>query len=139
MIEADLGGVVAIESENPSPWSADLLARELKIQEAIQFVAEGADAQILGWCACRIVRPEAELLKIAVKEKNRESGIGLSLCRHLFGELEKRHVTSLFLEVRSNNHTALKFYKKHGFLQVGIRPGYYSAPPDSAIILKKIF
>ncbi len=137
MVETDLGEVAEIEKENLSPWSVKLLAQELRIEDAAQFVAEGADAQILGWCACRFIRPEAELLKIAVKEKNRGHGIGLLLFQHLFWELEKRRITSLFLEVRSANRAALNFYDKHGFLRVGIRSGYYSEPPDSAIILKK--
>jgi len=137
MIKADLGGVAAIESENPSPWSAGSLAQELEIAQSIQIVAEEAEAQILGWCACRIVWPEAELLKIAVKQKNRERGIGRFLFEHLFGELQKRKITSLFLEVRSSNRAALNFYEKHGFLHVGSRSGYYTNPPDSAIILRK--
>jgi ribosomal-protein-alanine N-acetyltransferase len=136
MIKADLGGVAAIESENPSPWSAGSLAQELEIPQSIQIVAEGTEAQILGWCACRIVWPEAELLKIAVKQKNRDGGIGRFLFEHLCGELQKRKITSLFLEVRSSNRTALNFYEKHGFLPVGSRSGYYTDPPDSAMILR---
>jgi ribosomal-protein-alanine N-acetyltransferase len=137
MVKADLGGVAAIESENPSPWSAGLIVQELEIAQSIQVVAEGAEARILGWCACRIIWPEAELLKIAVKQTNRERGIGRFLFEHLFEELRKRKITSLFLEVRSSNRTALNFYEKHGFLHVGSRPGYYADPPDSAMILSK--
>jgi len=138
MIKADLGNVMVIERETLAPWSALLLAQELEVPQAIQNVAEAADAQILGWCACRVIWPEAELLKIAVKKENRERGVGRSLFEHLFRELQKRKITSLFLEVRSNNHIALDFYEKHGFFHLGSRPGYYKDPPDSAMILKKI-
>lgn len=137
MVKADLAGVAAIECETLSPWSAGSVAEELEIRPAIQLVAEGAEAQIFGWCACRVIWPEAELLKIAVKKMNRERGIGRSLLEQLFGELHKRKVTSLLLEVRSNNRVALDFYEQYGFLQVGSRPGYYTEPPDSAMILKK--
>ena len=137
MVQADLGGVTDIERKTLTPWSVVSLAQELEIPQAIQNVAEAADAQILGWCACRVIWPEAELLKIAVKKENRGRGIGRSLFEHLVCELQKRKVVSLFLEVRSNNRTALDFYEKHGFLRVGSRPGYYTDPPDSAMILKK--
>ena len=137
MVKADLGGVTAIERETLTPFLAVSLAQELEMPQAIQYVAEGADAKILGWCDCRVIWPEAELLKIAIKKENRECGIGRSLFGLLFRELQKRKVTSLFLEVRSNNRTALDFYEKHGFLQVGSRPVYYTDPPDSAMILKK--
>jgi ribosomal protein S18 acetylase RimI-like enzyme len=63
--------------------------------------------------------------------------VGRSLLECLFGELQKRNVTSLFLEVRSNNRTAFNFYERHGFFCVGSRPGYYADPPDSAMILRK--
>lgn len=139
MVAADLDEVAAIERENLSPWSVGSLALELAIRRAIQFVAvtEMPGAQILGWCACRVIYPEGELLKIAVRKKNRESGVGHFLLEHLCHELKKRTVTSLFLEVRSKNRTALRFYEKHGFLTVGTRPGYYTDPPDIAMILKK--
>ena len=137
MVKADLVGVSAIERETLSPWSAGSLAQELEIPQAIQLVAEASGTHVLGWCACRLVLPEAELLKITVKKKNRERGIGRSLLEYLFSDLQKRKVTSLFLEVRSNNRIALDFYEKHGFLHVGSRPGYYTDPPDSAMILKK--
>jgi ribosomal-protein-alanine acetyltransferase len=137
MVKEDLAGVAVIEGENLSPWSVDSLSQELEIQQACQFVAEAPDAQIIGWCACRVIWPEAELLKIAVKKENRERGVGRSLFKHLFEELQKRKVTSLFLEVRLGNRIALDFYERHGFVHVGARPGYYSNPPDSAMILKK--
>ena len=139
MIAADLAEVAAIEGENLSPWSISSLALDLEIQRAINFVAvtETLVGQILGWYSCRVIYPEGELLKIAVRKKNRECGVGHFLFEHLCHELQKRKVTSLFLEVRSNNSTALRFYEKHGFLPVGSRPGYYTDPPDSAIILSK--
>lgn len=138
MVNSDLAGVAAIECETLSPWSAASLAQELEIQQAYQFVAEEAsDAQIVGWCACRVIWPEAELLKIAIKKENRGNGIGCLLLSHLFNELQKRKVTNLFLEVRLSNRIALDFYERHGFVHIGARPGYYSNPPDSAMILEK--
>jgi ribosomal-protein-alanine acetyltransferase len=137
MVKADLGAVAAIEREAPSSWSARSLAEELQVSQANQGVAESAEKEILGWYACREVGPEAELLKIAVKKANRERGVGRFLLGHLFLELQKRKVACLFLEVRSGNRTAIRFYEKNGFLQVGVRPGYYTDPPDSALILKK--
>lgn len=137
MVQADLGAVAAIERETLSSWSARSLAEELQVPQARQYVAESAENEILGWYACREVWPEAELLKIAVKKANRERGIGRFLLEHLFLELRKRKITCLFLEVRSGNRAALRFYEKNGFLLVGTRPGYYTDPPDSAMILKK--
>jgi [ribosomal protein S18]-alanine N-acetyltransferase len=137
MSVADLAVVKAIECETFSPWSFQSLAQELEVSGGVQIVAETSEAQIVGWCACRVIWPEAELLKIAVKKENRRCGVGRFLFEYLFRELQKRKVACLFLEVRSGNHTALDFYTEHHFVQVGSRPNYYTDPSDSAVILKK--
>jgi len=100
-------------------------------------VAEDAGAHILGWCACRMIPPEAELLKIAVRQKYRHCGIGNSLLEHLLAILHTEGITCLLLEVRSNNRGALEFYEKQGFLHAGKRPNYYTDPPDNAMIMRK--
>jgi len=137
MRQADLDRVVAIERETLSPWSLNSLEQELLIAHGIQGVAETSDLGIIGWCACREIWPEAELLKITVQTKSRQRGVGDCLLAWLISELQRKKVANLFLEVRSQNHPALKFYKKNGFLQVGERPNYYSAPRDNALIFKK--
>jgi ribosomal-protein-alanine N-acetyltransferase len=38
-------------------------------------------------------------------------------------------------EVRPSNTAALALYKKLGFKMLGIRKGYYSIPPEDAIVL----
>lgn len=137
MRPADLNAVAAIERDTLSPWSTRSLERELGVSQAIVLVAEKPDVQIVGWCSCRVVWPEAEVMKIAVKVDSRASGIARALLECLLGRLKSRKVTSLFLEVRSENRAALSLYKKNGFLQVGVRPRYYIEPDDSALILRK--
>ncbi len=126
-----------MEEENLSPWSVQSLTQELAVQQALQYVAEVPGGHLVGWCAGRVLQPDAELLKIAVRKKYRKGGIGGLLLQKLVDALQKRDITSLFLEVRTSNRAALGFYTKHGFLHVGSRPGYYTDPPGSAMILKK--
>lgn len=133
----DLGAVYEIEHETPSPWSLASLKQELQVGRGRQFVAESSDRRILGWCACRLLWPEAELLKIAVTAGERKKGVGTSLLQHLIGELQGQSYSGLFLEVRANNEPALSFYERHGFLRVGVRSRYYSEPVDDALILKR--
>ena len=138
MTKGDLERIAAIESETLSPWSRVLLEEELVVQQGIQCVAETIDSGVIGWCACRQIRPEAELLKITVQTQSRDRGVGGSLLSWLIVELQRKKIETLFLEVRSQNHIALKFYQNNGFLQVGERPCYYSNPGDNALILQKI-
>ena len=137
MLPIDVAEVAALEQENLSSWSMNSLVQELAIKGAMQFVAEGPGGRLDGWCACRALRPEAELLKIAVRQRYRHGGIAGLLLQHLFEALQKNQIARLFLEVRAKNLAAVSFYKKHGFTHVGSRPGYYTDPPDTAMILKK--
>jgi len=137
MRHEDLVAVAGIENETWSPWSLVSLAQELQVRQGRQLVAECRNLRIVGWCACRQVWPEAELLKIAVTTAERKKGVGTSLLACLLGELQSQTYRSLFLEVRGRNQPALDFYKRHGFLQVGIRPRYYSDPTDDALILQR--
>lgn len=133
---ADITGVAGIERQTPSPWSQASLAEELRIRHSYQLVAEG-DAGLVGWCCCRVITPEAELCKIAVKEEARKQGVASSLFAFLVDTLRDKTVATLFLEVRSRNSAGVSFYQKNGFSQVGIRPGYYDKPGDSALIFMK--
>lgn len=142
MIEADVAAVHCLEQQTLSPWSQRSIRDELMQKRGEMFVAEveagrGTTSQILGWCASRSIPPEAELLKIAVNQHSRRSGIATALLKHLTYFLSQRSIELLFLEVRSQNHSALNFYKKSGFLQIGVRPGYYTNPSDSALVYQK--
>lgn len=135
--QEDLPAVAAIESETLSPWTLRDLERELQVRYGRQLVVELPGSRILGWCACRTIWPEAELLKITVAKNERQKGIGTALLGALLQELQGQAYSSLFLEVRAENAAALQFYGKHGFRQTGRRPGYYSDPADDALILLK--
>ncbi len=133
----DLGAVGAIECHTLTPWSLASLAQELEIRQGLYCIAEAADREVVGWCACRLISPEAELLKIAVVEQERKKGVGSALLQHLIGDLQRQSVTALFLEVRAKNETAMRFYNSHGFYKVGMRRAYYTDPNDDALVLRK--
>jgi len=92
---------------------------------------------VVGWCSCRIIGFEAELLKIAVREKWRRQGVARHLLEGLWRQLANHEVERIFLEVRAANVPALSFYQKHGFLGTGIRSRYYQNPPDDAVLMEK--
>jgi ribosomal-protein-alanine N-acetyltransferase len=146
MTEADAPLVERIEQQSLSPWSLSSLLEELQQDRGVVLVVEDdasayittGTSQIVGWCACRYLVPEAELLKIAVHKSTRRQGLASLLLNHLEGSLVNKGVETLILEVRSQNQSALNFYMKNGFLQIGKRSGYYSNPEDNALIYHKI-
>ncbi len=135
MMAQDLRAVEEIEDCTLSGWSLLSLRQELAVPQGLCLVAEEAQL-IKGWCACRRIWPEAELLRIAVAEQQRKKGVGSLLLHNLCGGLRQQQYSSLFLEVRSQNETALSFYRRYGFQRVGMRRGYYAEPYDDALLLK---
>lgn len=131
-----MAAVSALEQATLSPWTPEMVLSEFKISTSRQLVAVAAPDKPIGWCCCRLVPPEAELLKIAVDGTVRRSGVGCLLFNFLRVELIKSQISTLFLEVRSQNSSALQFYRENKFFKIGRRPNYYTNPGDDALILQ---
>lgn len=132
---ADVPGVVAIEGGSLSPWSAGQVLAELQRKGGYALVGESSSGVVSGWCCGVSAGGEGELLKITVSRRSRGHGQGsalvLALCRKLAG----RGARQVFLEVRSRNEPALGLYARLGFVEVGRRNSYYSAPIDDALVM----
>ncbi len=68
---------------------------------------------------------DAELLTIASAPAERRAGLGLRIFRALDAEANKRSLKRWVLEVAHNNLPALALYKSVGFVEIGVRKGYY--------------
>ncbi len=95
------------------------------------------DKKIVGGIILSIVLDEAEIYDIFVREKFQREGIGSKLLNYVEGLLLKMGIRKLFLEVRASNHKAINFYKKNGFLKIGIRHNYYKSPLEDGLIFSK--
>ncbi|HEX9715390.1 MAG TPA: ribosomal protein S18-alanine N-acetyltransferase [Desulfurivibrionaceae bacterium] len=138
MAGGDLGAVVAIESENPAPWTAAQLAGELDQQGGWQFVAQAdASGLVRGFVCGRNCAGEAELLKIAVGREYRRQGIAAQLVAHTLRYLAEQGIGRCFLELRAANLPALALYERFGFRRVGLRKNYYASPLEDAILMEK--
>ena len=77
-------------------------------------------------------------LKIAVISNWRRRGIGRALVQDIFVGASWAGARRLFWEVREQNTAARALYANMGFTETGRRKGYYSQPPDNALLLEKI-
>jgi [ribosomal protein S18]-alanine N-acetyltransferase len=138
MASVDLPAVTAIEDGTLTPWSTAMLEQELQYRAGVRYVAVVENlGRVVGWCAARVIAPEAELLKIAVHREQRRQGIGGLLLAALIEYLQGNGVRELFLEVRAENLPAVLMYRRYGFSTVGKRPGYYTEPKDDALLLRR--
>ncbi len=103
----------------------------------IALVAEDAESgSVSGFVVARLVGPEAELESIAVAGEFQRCGVARGLFTALAGELGRRGITEILLEVRAGNEAALGFYRKLGFASEGRRKGYYTNPVEDAVLMR---
>ena len=139
MTAEDLEAVTAIESENPSPWTAGQLASERGQDGSWQFVVEvGTSGLVCGFVCGRSCAGEAELLKIAVGREYRRQGIAAQLVAYTLRYLAEQGVDRCFLELRAANLPALSLYERFSFCRLGLRKNYYASPLEDAILMEKI-
>jgi len=84
------------------------------------------DSGPAGLVMWRAIADEGEILTIAVLPPWRRQGLGERLLQAALNAIDQTGVQSVFLEVAENNLGARQMYRKHGFVQVGRRSGYYN-------------
>ena len=120
------------------PWSESSVAAELKNPLSLWLVAV-ENGEVVGYIGSQTVPPESDMMNVAVDPNHRRMGIGEQLVDALCAALQQSGNTSLTLEVRASNESAIALYQKLGFAQVGRRPNYYRNPREDALILRKVF
>ncbi len=135
----DLPEILAIERASfNNPWSKESFTNELSGPLSCTIIAKSSsDSLACGYCCYRVITPEAELLRIAVRPEERLDGVGRALLDEMFRLLRLQQVTTVYLEVSETNQAALALYKKSGFLVTGRRPGYYDQDTTAALLLQR--
>lgn len=116
------------------PWSEGALLETLQDETSLGLLAE-MSGRLAGYLLARTIAGEAEILSVAVLPEARRRGIGRALLEAGLRSLAARAATDVYLEVRESNEGARRLYLASGFRPVGLRPGYYSRPRESAFVL----
>lgn len=114
------------------------MAAPAGVLDAREGNATGPGTQVgplVGFIAGRILRPDAEIYKLAVTRDFRRAGIGSLLIQAFVAMAMARGVLDCFLEVRQSNLGAVEFYHRHGFVVHRARPGYYANPVEDAYVM----
>lgn len=113
-----------------NPWSKkDLLAQV--DEPTSHFLVAVVDNKTVGYMGLQIFSGEGYVTNVAVLPEYRGRGIAAALIEKQL-ENEMDFIT---LEVRESNLPAISLYLKKGFEKVGVRPNFYSAPKENAIIM----
>lgn len=107
------------------------------------LVAEGTDVPargLVGFAVGKVVgigdASFGELESVVVAEEARRQGLGWALCERVLAWCRAEGADTVELEVRSLNESALELYRRLGFVEQGVRRGYYRAPADDALLMR---
>lgn len=117
-------------------WSEKTLQSTMNEKGHSLFVAE-EDGDVIGYGVTRQVLDECEILRIAVKKDSRKKGAGNLLMGFMVNSAVSNGAQLFFLEVREHNIPAIALYRKHGFIESGLRKEYYKDPVESAVLMSK--
>ena len=90
---------------------------------------------IVGFSGIWMIADEAHLTNIAVRHQYQGKGLGELLVIATIDLAVELKASFMTLEVRASNLVAQNLYHKYGFVQMGIRRGYYLDNREDAIIM----
>ena len=90
---------------------------------------------IVGFSGIWMMVDEAHITNIAVRQQYQGKGLGELLLIATIDMARELKASMMTLEVRASNLAAQNLYSKYGFMQMGIRHGYYLDNREDAIVM----
>lgn len=123
----DLHDVLAIENDvYPYPWTRGNFLDSL-YNGYETWTLRDAGSMLAGYFLLMLAVDEAHLLNISVRRDLHGKGLGRMQLDKVAALAKEKGMQSVLLEVRPSNQRALAVYQHYGFVQIGVRKGYYPA------------
>jgi len=137
----DLDEVAALEAHVQAfPWTRGNFVDALAAGYGAWVLRR--DGKVAAFCILMFAPDVAHLLVIAVSKHLHRQGLGGILLQWCEAQARERGLEGVLLEVRPSNVSAVSFYRDHGYLQIGVRRGYYPAEKgtrEDALVMQKRF
>lgn len=134
----DAPGIRALELEYfPDAWGERDVFSAICTEGAMCYSATDESGDIVAYVLGRLIAPEAEIYRVAVRMDKRRRGIGYRLLDYAIKSERGHGLESVFLEVRASNVPARNLYHSYGFSEIGERKNYYRDPVENAIVMFK--
>ena len=139
MEEQDIPQIAAIEKMVfPSPWSEAAFRSEWEDNAMAIYLVLAEEAkpdEVLAYCGLWKIFDEGHITNIAVCPDAQGKKLGKMLLHAMIQWSWANGLSHMTLEVRVDNHRAINLYKKAGFEEAGIRPGYYDGGREDALVM----
>ena len=132
---ADLESIERIERRSyVTPWSRSMFAGELAKPNGVCLGAyQGED--MLGYLIVARYVDAWHVMNVAVDPDHRGRGVARrmleTLCERTTADADRGYT----LEVRVSNEAAIRLYRDLGFVETGVRRGYYTDNREDALIM----
>ena len=113
-------------------WSEISLKKEIENKNFNLNLLCRLNNKIIGYFFSKNVKNEYHVLNFALKKNYQHRGYG----KLFFNIIINEYILdgSVFLEVKRSNLTAIHFYKKFNFKEIGFKKKYYSDGEDAIIM-----
>lgn len=135
MVAADAQRCAELERllfDGDDPWNAEAFLEALAAGHHYLSAREGVS--LVGYAGLARAGTEAEIHTLAVDPMHHRRGIGRALLR---ATLEHAAGATVFLEVRTDNESAIALYRSEGFIVVGTRRRYYRPSGADAFTMRR--
>ena len=99
------------------------------------FLAAERDGAAVGYVGCQTVLDEGYITNVAVSPDCRRQGVARALLDELKARAVQAGLSFVTLEVRASNAPAIALYEGAGFVRVGVRKNFYTAPAEDAVLM----
>ena len=121
----EIPSVLFIEEQNSDyPWTQLQFTSSIENSNNLSYCLS-LDGKTIGYLIAMLTLDTADILNIGIKTSFKRQGHGTALLNHFIGDLRKRNISEILLEVRAGNKSAIQFYKKQGFEKISVRENYY--------------
>lgn len=132
----DLPSIMNIEQDSfATPWTEEAFRNELTNNMFAQYMVMEYEGEVIGYAGMWIIVDEAHITNVAILTPYRGQGLGKLLMAELQRTASFLGAARMTLEVRASNEIAQRLYRRYGFVNSGVRPGYYSDNQEDAIIM----
>ena len=136
----DLPALLALEALFPSDRMSQRSLRHFVDAPNAEFLVVEADGKILGnlLLLTRRGSRKARIYSVIVAPAARGLGLAQQLVRAAEAAAERRGMTQLLLEVRTDNTAARGLYERLDYRRIEALPGYYDDGSDGLRLARRI-
>lgn len=117
-------------------WSEELFWSELAQAETRHYVAATTAGRIVGYAGLAVHGDESFVQTLGVVAERRRAGVATRLLVRLLRHARAAGAHSCGLEVRTDNTPARRLYRRLGFVDLGVRRGYYQPSGADAFVMR---